>query len=78
MNEFAHGTCEGDDEKKKLKKKKKKRLKKSAAKNIVALGNELLFARIRFILFVATDLVFCLFALEFDRAQEMALVFVAV
>ena len=58
--------------------KKKKRLKKSAAKNIVALGNELLFARIRFILFVATDLVFCLFALEFDRAQEMALVFVAV
>ena len=57
---------------------KKKRLKKSAAKNIVALGNELLFARIRFILFVATDLVFCLFALEFDRAQEMALVFVAV
>ena len=75
MNEFAHGTCEGDDEKKGL---KKKRLKKSAAKNIVALGNELLFARIRFILFVATDLVFCLFALEFDRAQEMALVFVAV
>ena len=70
MNEFAHGTCEGDDE--------KKRLKKSAAKNIVALGNELLFARIRFILFVATDLVFCFFALEFDRAQEMALVFVAV
>ena len=75
MNEFAHGTCEGDDEKKRL---KKKRLKQSAAKNIVALGNELLFARIRFILFVATDLVFCLFALEFDRAQEMALVFVAV
>lgn len=75
MNEFAHGTCEGDDEKKRL---KKKRLKKSAAKNIVALGNESLFARIRFILFVATDLVFCLFALEFDRAQEMALIFVAV
>ena len=75
MNEFAHGTCEGDDEKKRL---KKKMLKKSAAKNIVALGNELLFARIRFILFVATDLVFCLFALEFNRAQEMALVFVAV
>ena len=28
MNEFAHGTCEGDDEKKRLKKKKKEVKKK--------------------------------------------------